>query len=119
VRGIDAGSAMATNSGSSKRQRNLARALRRWPAGTAFDMRKAPPEHEQMAGERILPQYALHQHGEPVDALAGSAMASSNSRRRTPTHGLPAFWLIPGGHLRRAPGPDKHRRDDDGGHPYR
>jgi hypothetical protein len=27
-------------------------------------------EYEQMAGEWILPQHALHQHGEPVDALA-------------------------------------------------
>jgi hypothetical protein len=25
------------------------------------------PEHEQVAGERILPHHALHQHGEPVD----------------------------------------------------
>jgi hypothetical protein len=35
VRGIDAGLAMATNSGFSKRQHNLVRVLRRWPAGTA------------------------------------------------------------------------------------
>jgi hypothetical protein len=35
VRGIDAGSAMATNNGSSKRQRNLMRVPRRWPAGMA------------------------------------------------------------------------------------
>jgi hypothetical protein len=28
------------------------------------------PEHEEMAREGILPQHALHQHGEPIDALA-------------------------------------------------
>src|SRR5258705_2821687 len=28
------------------------------------------PEHEEMAREGILPQHALHQHRQPVDALA-------------------------------------------------
>src|SRR5262245_1067868 len=32
--------------------------------------RFATAEHEEMAGERILAQYGLNQHGEPVDALA-------------------------------------------------
>jgi hypothetical protein len=30
----------------------------------------AAPEYKQVAGERILPQQALHQHGEAIDALA-------------------------------------------------
>src|SRR5260370_39279482 len=35
----------------------------------------ATAEHEQMARERVLPQYGLHQHGEPVDALAHIGVA--------------------------------------------
>src|SRR5258708_26039425 len=30
----------------------------------------AAPEHEEVAGERVLLKYALHQHGEAIDALA-------------------------------------------------
>src|SRR5262249_26321301 len=30
----------------------------------------ATAKHEEMARERVLPQYGLYQHGEPVDALA-------------------------------------------------
>src|SRR5260370_41701771 len=35
----------------------------------------ATAAHEQMARERVLPQYGLHQHGEPVDALAHLGVA--------------------------------------------
>ena len=37
----------------------------------------ATPEHEQVARERILPQHALHQHRETVDALAHVDVAQS------------------------------------------
>src|SRR5688572_12297144 len=37
----------------------------------------AAPERKQMSGEWILPQHALDQHGEPIDAFAHVGIAES------------------------------------------
>jgi hypothetical protein len=44
----------------------------------------AAPEYEQVAGERILPQQALHQHGEPITAPSAARASSSRVEPSSP-----------------------------------
>src|SRR6516164_10267039 len=52
----------------------------------------AAPEHEQVAGERILAQHALYQHGEAIDALAhideAQGQVHLHVRREQACHGV-------------------------------
>ena len=58
---------------------------------------RSAAEHEQMAGERIVPQHALYQHGEPVDALAhiyvAQGQAYFHAWRKQCHDTAPAFTL--------------------------
>ena len=42
------------------------------------------PVHEEMAREGILPQHALHQHREPIDALAHVDIAEGQVHLHAP-----------------------------------
>src|ERR1700757_339091 len=64
--------------------------------GETLLYRAATAEDEQMAGERILMQHGLYQHGEPVDALAHIGMTERQvylHPARKQRHGVRSSWL--------------------------